>query len=164
MPHRFILISRWRLEASPAAVWQLLADVDCWPAWWPDVRCVARGAASPLGDVAELRWPSALPYAVRLRIKTIAVERPQRLDSQTLDGLQGMGTWLVDPAERGCVDLTYRWEVWLDRPWMRALSVLLRPAYAWNHFRVMGAAAGGMARQLGCRVEHLSQWTGSRWP
>ena len=164
MPYRVILISRWRLDESATAVWQLLADTTTWPAWWPGVRRVQPAPSGPVGNVADMWWHVALPYAVRLRVKTVDVERPHRLETQTLDRLQGMGTWLLDPAQGGWVDLTYRWEVRLDRPWMRVLSVVLRPVFEWNHFRVMRAAAQGMARQLGCRVEPISEWSGGRWP
>ena len=163
MPHRVILISRWRLDESPAAVWQLLADAGTWPTWWPGVRRARRAVSSPVGDVADLRWHSALPYAVRLRLEVREAERPHRLDSQVLGDLQGLATWLLDPAEGGGVHLTYRWEVWLERRWMRLLSVLLRPVFEWNHFRVMRAAARGLGRRLGCRVEPVSEWSGGRW-
>jgi uncharacterized protein YndB with AHSA1/START domain len=164
MPHRFVLISRWRLQESRASVWQLLADTDNWPTWWPGVCRVQRAASSPIGDVAELHWHSSLPYAVRLRVKTLAAERPHRLESRALDDFQALGTWQLDRGEGGWVDLTYRWEVWLERRWMRALSLLLRPVFEWNHFRVMRAAARGMARQLGCRIKPVSEWSGGRWP
>lgn len=142
----------------------MLADVKTWPAWWPGVRRVERSAASPLGDLAELHWSSALPCAVQLRLKTIAAERLRRLEYQAQGRVQGLGIWLLEPDEGGGVDLSYRWEVRLDRPWMRTLSILLRPMLEWNHFRVMRAAARGLGRQLGCRVVRLSEWTGSRWP
>ena len=76
MPHRVIPISRWRLDESPAAVWQLLADTGTWPARWPGVCRTWRTASSPVGDVADLRWHSALPYAVRLRVEVLEAERP----------------------------------------------------------------------------------------
>ena len=164
MPHRFILISRWRLQDSPAAVWQLLTDIDVWPLWWHAARCTQRAASSPLGDVAELNWRSALPCAVGLRIKTVVAERPHRIECHAQGDLQGVGTWLLEPADGGWVDVTYRWEVRLDRPWMRLLSILLRPLFEWNHFTVMRAAADGMGRRLGCRVVRVSEWSGSRWP
>ena len=105
-----------------------------------------------------------MPYAVRLRVEVLEAERPQRLDSQVLGDLQGLATWLLDPAEGGGVHLTYRWEVWLERRWMRLLLVLLRPVFEWNHFRVMRAAARGLGRRLGCRVEPVSERSGGRWP
>ena len=168
MPHRFVLISRWRLDTATAdAAWQLLIDIEAWPSWWPCVRRarrIERAPASPLGDVAELHWASAMLYPIRLRVTTIAAERPHRLEGYARGDLQGVGTWLLDDVDGGGVDVTYRWEVVLERRWMRALSFLLRPLFEWNHFKLMRAGAHGMARRLGCRVSHLREWSGSRWP
>ena len=137
MPHRFVLTSRWRLDTTPAAVWQLLTDIEAWPAWWRFVKRahrIERGPSSPLGDVAELHWGSALPYGIRLRVTTVAAERAQRLEGHAEGDLRGVGTWLLDAADAGGVDVTYRWEVLLERRWMRALSFVLRPLFEWNHF------------------------------
>ena len=117
-----------------------------------------------MGDIAELHWHAALPYAWRLRLTTVAVDLQRRLESHSQGRLRGAGTWLLEPADAGWVDVTYRWEVQLDRSWMRTLSVPLRPWLEWNHFTGMRTAADGMGRQLRCRVVRLSEWTGGRWP
>ncbi len=164
MPYRFTLVSRWQLEISAAAIWQLLTDTDAWPTWWSRVRSVKRAASSPIGDVAHLHWRSALPFGTQLRLTTIGVDRLQWIESHAQGDVQGTGTWLLEPAEGGWVAVSYRWEVLLERRWMRALSILLRPLFEWNHFTGMRAASVGMGRQLGCRMLPLSEWTGSRWP
>ena len=168
MPPRFVLTSRWRLHTSAAAVWRLLTEVEAWPAWWRYVRRarhVSSTPATPLGDVTELVWGSALPYGLRLRVTTVAAEAPRRLEGQAQGDLEGVGTWVLEPADGGtAVDVTYRWEVVLQRRWMQALAWLLRPLFEWNHFAVMRAGAQGMARALGCRVSHLREWAGSARP
>ena len=126
--------------------------------------CAARAPASPVGDIAELHWGSALPYTIALRVTTVAAVRPQRLEGHAQGDLQGVGTWLLDAVDGGGVDVTYRWEVVLERRWMRVFSFLLRPLFEWNHFKVMRAGAVGMARRLGCRRSHSSEWAGGRWP
>lgn len=167
MPRRFVLTSRWRLDTTPDAVWQLLTAIDTWPSWWRHVRRarrIERAAASPVGDVAELVWGSALPYAIRVRVTTVAAERPLRLEGHSQGDLKGFGTWLLEAVDGAGVDVTYRWEVVLERPWMRALSFLLRPAFEWNHFVIMRAGANGMAQRLGCRLSQLREWSTTRWP
>ena len=164
MTHRLVLISRWRLEASAAAVWDLLSKQATWPSWWPQVSHVETATANPLGVVANLHWWSTLPYGVNVRIVTDLSEPLRRLELHAPDKLPGFGAWLLEPADDGWIDVTYRWEVRLERRWMRVLSALLRPLFEWNHFRLMHATAIGMGRKLGCRVQHLSEWSGSRWP
>ena len=167
MPQRFVLTSRWHLDTSPASVWHLLTDIDTWPAWWRYVRRVRRierAPSSPVGDVVELDWCSALPYGMRLRVTTVAAEAPHRLEGRAEGDLNGFGTWLLEGSDGEGVDVTYRWEVVLERRWMRVLSFLLRPLFEWNHFVVMRAGAAGMAQRLGCRLSRLTEWSGGRWP
>ncbi|CAN5186558.1 hypothetical protein BH11PSE10_BH11PSE10_11940 [soil metagenome] len=163
MTHRLVLISRWRLESSTAAVWNLLSKVETWPTWWRQVSRVEPGAANLLDFVAELHWWSALPYGAGVRFAIDSSAAPRRLEFHALGGLPGFGAWLLEPAEDGWIDVTYRWEALLERRWMRALSVLLRPLCEWHHFKLMRATADGMGRELDCRAQHLNEWSGTRW-
>jgi hypothetical protein len=164
MPQRFVLTSRWRLHTPAAAAWRLLTEVEAWPAWWRYVRRVRRvriAPGTPLGDVTELHWGSALPYDLCLRVTTVAALAPHRLEGHAQGDLQGIGTWVLEPVDGiDAVDITYRWEVVLQRRWMRALAWLLRPLFEWNHFVVMRAGAQGMAHALGCQVSQLHEWAG----
>lgn len=164
MAPRFVLTSRWRLDSPAADVWALLADVERWPLWWRHVRharLLQRGAASPLGDVADLHWRSALGYPIRLRVRTVAVEPLRLIEGQAEGDLRGVGAWILEPAGDGAVDVTYRWEVVLERRWMRALAFVLAPVFAWNHFAVMRSAARGMSGHLGCRWSRHAEWAGA---
>jgi hypothetical protein len=159
--HRFVLTSRWRLETTdPERVWQLLIDVPAWPRWWVYVRAasiVERGRGDHVGDVAAIAWRSALLYGVRLRVTTTLAERARQLEGCAEGDLRGHGTWLLEAASGTAVDVTYRWDVVLHRPWMRRCAWLLRPLFEWNHFVVMRAGARGMARALDCRLTALRE-------
>lgn len=166
MLHRLVLTSRWRLDTDATAVWQLLTDVERWPAWWRYLRrakMITRAATSPIGDVCELHWRSALPYGVHLRMTTATAERPSLLEGHAEGDLRGVGAWILEPVDGRAVDVTYRWEVALEKPWMRWLAPLLTPIFTWNHFVVMRAGARGMATALGCRLSNLSEWAGGAW-
>lgn len=161
---RFVLTSRWHVAAAPAAVWVLLAEIEAWPRWWRYVkraRIVSRSATTPVGDVAAIDWRSALPYGLKLRVATTASERPRLLEGHADGDLRGVGTWLIEAADDGGSDVTYRWEVALERPWMRRFAWLLRPLFEWNHFVVMRAGAHGMAHALGgTQATRLQEWSG----
>lgn len=164
MAPRLVLTSRWRLECPAADVWALLVDVEQWPRWWRHVRharLLERGAASPLGDVVDLHWRSALGHPVRVRMHTLAVEPLRLIEGQATGGLSGLGTWMLEPAGERAVDVSYRWELVLDRRWLRALALALAPLFAWNHFVVMRSAARGMSRHLGCRWSRHAEWAGA---
>ena len=162
--HRFILTSRWRLQASAEQVWTLLTAIEEWPRWWRYVRAArieSRGGTNHVGDVARIDWGSALAYGVHLRVTTTHAERPRHLEGRADGDLNGRGVWLIEPADGATVDVTYRWDVELRRPWMRRLAPLLRPLFEWNHFVVMRAGARGMAERLGCRLSGLREWSGA---
>lgn len=159
---RFVLTSRWRVETSAERAWQLLTDVERWPRWWRYARCVRvveRGGADHAGDVTLIDWSSALLYRIRLRMVTTRVERARELEARADGDLSGSGLWLLEPVDGPAVDITYRWEVTLQRPWMRHLAFLLRPLFEWNHFVVMRAGARGMARELGCGLSHQREFS-----
>jgi ribosome-associated toxin RatA of RatAB toxin-antitoxin module len=162
--HRFILTSRWRLgPASPDRVWQLLTEVERWPRWWRHVRrsqVMRHGAANHVGDMAAIDLRSALLYAVHVRVTTTLADPMRQLEGRTEGDLHGHGTWLIEPAGEA-VDVTYRLDVALHRPWMRALSFLLRPLFEWNHFAVMRGGARGKARALGAPLWPQHEWSGT---
>ena len=80
-----------------------------------------------------------------------ALERPHRIALQVGGDLVGSGRWEL--AQDGRVtQATYLWEVRTTKRWMNVLAPALRPAFAWNHHRVMGVGARGLARQLGVRL------------
>lgn len=159
---RFVMTSRWRLQATDAEkVWQVLTDIETWPHWWRylrEARIVSRGRADHVGDVAALHWGGALRYGVRMRVTTTLAQRAQQLEGRAEGDLHGHGTWLLEPEAPDAVIVTYRWDITLQRPWMRRLAFLLRPLFEWNHFVVMRAGAQGMARQLGCRLSEQHEW------
>jgi hypothetical protein len=163
-PH-LVLTSRWRLDTGAAPVWALLTDVEAWPNWWRYVRQVQvleRAPGSPLGDVTQIDWSSALLLRARLRMVTAVAERPRLLETHVGGDLRGVGAWILEPTPEGGVDVTYRWELELHRRWMRNWAALLRPVFEWNHFVVMREGARGMARALGCGLWGAGEWSSHR--
>lgn len=166
-PTRFVLISRWRLHCAPSLAWDLLTHLEGWPQWWPHVRHVRmlrRAAPGETGTHTELTWRTPLGYAIRIDALNTRTERfPDghgEIEGISRGDLQGHGLWLIEPVGEHAVDLTYRYQVELTRPWMRRLAPCLSAVFAWSHFTVMRAGAQGMARQLGCKVSELVNWRG----
>ena len=52
-----------RIEASPARVWAVTADVESWPDWSPTMDAVTRGDSGPIraGSTALVRQPKLRP-------------------------------------------------------------------------------------------------------
>ena len=160
MKHRFILISRWQLDCAIEDAWQRIYAIRRWPQWWPNVRGVQvegqAGEMPSVGNSAWVDWKTRLGYGLRLRVTTTNVLPPCELEGTAEGDLNGRGLWILEPVlepqqDQG-VSVTYRWDVHLNRLWMRWLAPLLRPVFAWNHFDVMRAGAHAMARDIGCRL------------
>jgi hypothetical protein len=159
MKHRLILISRWHLDCDIHEAWQRIHAIQHWPQWWPNVRRVQlegeAGDTPRAGSVAWVDWRTRLGYGLRLRVTTISVLAPFELEGAADGDLSGRGLWVLQSqGEQGRdgVIVTYRWDVHLNRPWMRLFAPLLRPVFAWNHFDVMRTGARAMALAIGCRL------------
>lgn len=147
---RYVLVSRWRIDAPLDDVWQMLVEPEHWPAWWRYVRRVellGHGDADGVGAVRRIVWSSALGYGLTLTVTTRRVLKLCEIEASASGDVDGTGLWQIE-ADGAGTRVTYRWEVVLRKPWMRRLARLLRPLYAWNHHAVMRAGAEGLARRL----------------
>jgi hypothetical protein len=166
MKDRFVMISRWQLDCGIELAWQHICAIRHWPNWWPkvsavhagDTRCNEDGFTPRVGSNAQIDWKTRLGYGLRLRVTTTRVKAPFELEGAAEGDLRGRGLWVLEPLGRGEGDnhggvrITYRWDVYLNRRWMRLAAPLLRPVFAWNHFSIMRSGADGMARSIGCRL------------
>lgn len=158
---RFVLISRWHLDCAIEAAWQRIAQVRDWPRWWPNVRAARvdqeaveeDGLHVPrAGSQAWIDWRTGLGYGLRLHVTTVRVAAPFELEGSADGDLNGAGLWLLEARGDAGVVITYRWDVHLNRAWMRQTARLLRPLFAWNHSAVMHAGAVAMASDIGCHL------------
>lgn len=142
--YRFL--TTWLLDAPRQRVWDVLRDAPRWPEWW---RGVERMTVE--GDVWHSSWRSVLPYTLQFDF-TIEREEPPVVLAGTARGeLRGTGTWRLYESELGTAS-TWEWNVATTAAWMNALGPVARPAFAWNHHRVMRRGGEGLARRLGCEL------------
>ena len=62
------------IRASAERVWDLLADVQGWPAWYRACRWVRVDATGPSGRAASFRWKA---HPVKLRSTVVTSDRPR---------------------------------------------------------------------------------------
>ena len=88
----------WHLAHDPGRVYEVLADSERYPDWWPQVRSVTR-----IDDLSGLTWVrSLLPYTLELLL-TEEVRDPERLHLRVTLGrdLDGWSEWRIRSARDG---------------------------------------------------------------
>lgn len=138
----FSFEERWWLPAPPAAVRNVLVDVERYPEWWPQV--VAVTSLGP--DDARVLCRSTLPYTLDLVMHAVSRELPV-LEVALAGHLSGTVRWrLAD--ESGGTGLELRQQVSVHGA-IAPLAAVLRPVAVWNHRRMMAGGRAGLRRRLG---------------
>jgi Polyketide cyclase / dehydrase and lipid transport len=150
----YAFVSRWVLEAPIERVWDAIAEPEAWPRWWRYVKRVEllqAGDAAGLGAVRRYTWRTALPYSFVFDTRTSRLERPHLLEAQATGELVGTGLWQLSSSP-STTTVQYDWNVRTTRAWMDLLAPIARPAFAWNHARVMRQGGHDLARYLNARL------------
>lgn len=147
----YALATEWLIAAPVDRVFDALAEPQRWPQWWryvKSVESIAAGDADGIGAVWRYTWSSRLPYRLAFDMTTTDAHRPDRIEGRASGELTGVGRWHL--AREGDVTrVRYDWIVTTTKRWMKSLSPLLAPLFAWNHDQVMAAGARGLASHLG---------------
>lgn len=146
-------------EARPDEVWDVLSDAELLPQWWSDVYKevvpLNKLGKATVGARARARARGALPYELNFIIEAAELERDKRIVVKTYGDFDGVWTAELFPDNGGTrVQLT--WQVIVERPILKFLSPLLRPAFAWNHRWTTPRGEAGLRRYLAERRKQSS--------
>jgi uncharacterized protein YndB with AHSA1/START domain len=145
------LLTTWLLDAPREAVWDALYDAARWPEWWRGVE-----RTEVVGDrLWRSEWRSVLPYSLEFEFEILRFDRPNVLVGRARGELAGSGVWRVYESRLGTAS-TWEWRVATTARWMNAFGPLAKPAFTWNHHRIMRWGAEGLARHLGVRLLAVS--------
>jgi hypothetical protein len=128
-----VVAAEIEIDASPAAVWDVLADFEQWPSWNPDVSSVS--LEGELAEGTEFRWRAG-PGTITSVLRYVEFPRALAWTGRTL-ALDAVHTWRLEP-EHG--------------------ATLVRTEESWNGiparlFRHLLART--LARSLETGLEHL---------
>lgn len=141
---RFRFRSVWRLPAPPERVYSVLAAVENYPRWWPQVRRAHRIDAYS----GELVCRSLLPYELVFVMHKECEDPDGLVLRATLSGdLTGTTQWTVT-ADGGGARAVFDEDVAVGSGLMRTAGRLLRPALKLNHDLMMRAGEKGLRAHL----------------
>jgi hypothetical protein len=152
--NEYHFITTWRLEGTREEVAEVLRDPRDLPRWWPsvylDVRVTTDGDARGVGRVAELLTKGWLPYTIRWRFTTTRNDGPHGLALHADGDFVGEGVWTFR-QDGAFVDAEYDWRIRAEKPLLKRLTWLLRPAFSANHRWAMRKGEESMRLELARR-------------
>jgi uncharacterized protein YndB with AHSA1/START domain/quercetin dioxygenase-like cupin family protein len=142
--NEYLFVDEWDVAAPPHAVFAALADARTYPSWWTPVYIDVEAEGPPaLGKESRQHFKGRLPYHLHTRSRITRLEPPHVVQGDVDGDLRGRGTWTLTPTATG-THVRFDWRVFADRPLLRALTPVLRPAFRWNHAWAIARAIEGL--------------------
>jgi hypothetical protein len=142
-------------DATPEEVWEVLARGELLPQWWKGVYLEAQsldGSEPHVGGRVRARARGFLPYHLNFTLEATELVPGRLVAVKTSGDFDGRWRAELSPRDGGThADLT--WEVRVERPILRLLAPLLRPAFAWNHRWTTPRGERGLKEFLAVRRE-----------
>jgi hypothetical protein len=137
---RYVFRSEWRLPAGSDDVYAVLADVETYPDWWPQVRRTRR-----IDELSgEVVCRSLLPYDVTFVMHREIEDPAARVLRARLDGdLTGTSQWTISADGAGSLAV-FDEDVTVGNTLLRTAGRLLRPALRFNHDLMMRGGEKGL--------------------
>jgi polyketide cyclase/dehydrase/lipid transport protein len=147
-------ISKWRLHATPEEVAAVLSDALDLPRWWPsvylEVRVIEDGEPDGAGRVVDLWTKGWLPYTLRWRFTTLRNDGAGGISLSADGDFVGGGMWtFIKDGDH--VNAYYDWRIRAEKPLLRRLTWLMRPAFSANHRWAMRKGEESMRLELARR-------------
>ena len=148
-------VTHWRVPGALDDVADVLSDATDLPRWWPAVYLDAvetrPGDDDGIGQEIALHTRGALPYTLRWHFRVTESDFPHRFALEAWRDFRGRGEWRLR-QDGPVVDVTYDWRVRAEKPLLRRLTWLLRPAFAANHRWAMRQGEASLRRELARRA------------
>lgn len=154
--NEYHFLTSWRVPGTCDEVSSILGEALDLPRWWPavylDVRELEPGDETGVGKVIALYTRGWLPYRLRWQFRVTEVARPHALALEAWGDFNGSGRWTFT-QDGNFVDVTYDWRIRAEKPLLRRLSWLLKPAFAANHRWAMARGEESLLLELRRRHE-----------
>jgi len=136
MSNQYHFITRWRVKGATSEVYDIISEPLEYPRWWPSVYLqtheIEHGDKDGIGRRISLYTKGWLPYTLHWESSSTEAKRPNRLAIRAEGDFNGRGIWALE-QEGDFVSVTFDWKLTADKPLLRYLSFLLKPAFSANH-------------------------------
>jgi Polyketide cyclase / dehydrase and lipid transport len=143
--NQYAFRSVWRLQAKVDDVFEVLADLDGYPLWWPEVR-----RSNRLDDsTSELTVRSLLPYDLKFTSSQTRRDRQAWILEASMQGdLDGFSRWTLAAAGTSGCTAVFEEGVTAHKALLRRLALVARPAFVANHGLMMRHGRAGLQTYL----------------
>jgi uncharacterized protein YndB with AHSA1/START domain/quercetin dioxygenase-like cupin family protein len=141
--YRFV--DEWEVAAPRERVFAAISDARTYPTWWKPVYIdVEADGDAEVGKVSRQHFKGRLPYHLRTTSTVTRLESPHIIEADVDGDLRGHGKWTLTDNGNGGTHVRFDWQVFADKPLLRALTPILRPAFRWNHAWAIARAREGL--------------------
>lgn len=168
MAARYHFLSEYTLTSDREATWRALIDVAAWPGWWQGLKRIdiVREARADGGVGAIYRNHVRAPtgYGFVYSTEIAEVDRLRRIDVISSGDIVGRGRFLVSDGPSGGTNVSFAWLVETPKWWMNLFAPIARPAFTWNHDKLMTDFGRGLAKASGgvlTSVDNIARKPGS---
>ena len=128
-----------------SAVFPAISDARTYPQWWKPVYIDVDADGEPeVGKESRQHFKGRLPYHLHTRSTITRLEPPQVIEADVDGDLRGHGKWTLTENADGGTHVRFDWQVFADKPLLRVLTPILRPAFRWNHAWAIARAREGL--------------------
>lgn len=149
--NNYQFLTRWLAPGAPAEIYDVLIRGVEFVRWWPEVYLEVHetdhGGKHGLGKAAQLLTKGKLPYKLRWSMRITETDYPFGFSLDASGDFVGRGVWRFTPAGDE-TEITFDWRLRAEKPLLRYLSFLLKPAFAANHRWAMSCGEAGLNREL----------------
>ena len=133
----FEIVTKWKLDAHPEELTEIVLDPDQLQFWCPNVfmrgELVDRGDANGLGMTIRLHTKGWLPHSFFFIAKITALVPHQSMTISVQGDFNGAGYMDVSEVSPGKCVANLAWRVNVSQPYIRYFVRALKPVFVLNH-------------------------------
>jgi hypothetical protein len=137
----------YRFAAAPAQLWDRIAAVEDFPAWWPWLRRFDGQALTP-GDLWRCTVQPPLPYSLSFTIAIGEVEPEARVTATISGEIHGTAELTIEPHGEGGCTARLRSQLAPQSRFLQGIAMVARPVVSLGHDWVLDTGARQFRQQL----------------